>query len=506
MASFLLGCLGLLPVTAVAAENPLGFLRQQDADHAWVIDSGFDPGAFYGLSLDPPWVGGGNALTRIGLGEGAPRILSTTPLGADGAAMSLALSPDGDTALVSTLRPSQVLVVRGLRRGAPRVTAALPLERFPLSFGFAPDGRWAAVGLQLDGPGTAQVALLGGLPEAPALGRVVDLGVRADVLSAVESVDVSRDGGRLLVQTGLHRHPDPPLFFLPDIALQVVDLRRANASASDPLILPAEPTLPPEPAFEGLQTGRALGDSVILCDGDTAVVGSTGAINLGQPDARLIFVGGVLSDDLRVERVLTPADGVGIGPFQVALGPDCAAWVSNTVESSVTRIDGLLAGDLDGLELTTHPIGGVAAAEPAVTPDGGTVLVHRPRAPRDGAPPATVAVIDAGTGEPLGPPLAGPLAAWIEVKDSTLATHPPGLVDHLHALAEPSNASELGRLVALVERAAERAAADDPAAAREGLLSFSSKVEDLRLRGTIGRVEARLFHDLAATALAVLEK
>lgn len=501
----LASCLPLFSVAEVPeADDPLGFLDTQDAAHAWVIDSGFDPGAFYGLTFDPPWRIGTNALTRIGL-AGAPQILSTTPLGNAGSVMTFALSPDGDTALVSTLLPNQILVVRGLRQDLPQVTATLPVALFPLSFDFAPDGRSAAAGLQRNGPGTAQIARIVGLPETPAIGEAVDLGAHANVLSAVESVDWSRDGRRILVQTALHQHPAPPLFFLPEIAMQVLALDDGNAQVSAPLILPAEPFLRPRPPFEELLTGVAIGDSVILCDGDTALVGSTGALNLGQRDARLLFLRGVRAGSLVVERILTLDDGVGVAPFQVTVGPDCAAWVTNTFDGSVTRVGGLLVGDFGAIELRTFATSYPFPGEPAATSDGRRLLVHHPRAPRNGVPPAAVTVWDPPDDTAVGSPLTGPVTAWIEVKDATLAAQRPGLLDYLRALSTPERAAQFERLIGHVRRAIDFAAGGHSPAARAELLAFRNQVEFQKNRGMLAEAEARLFTDLAVAGQQALE-
>lgn len=502
----LLTLLVLLPAAARGGGGPLGFLEAHDPSQAWVVDSGFDPLAVYGLALDPPWQVGLDALTRVDvdLAGPEPELLSTPPLGAGGWLMSFALSPDGDTAVASTLGPNGLLVVRGLRQGEPAVDAVLPMERFPLSLDVSPDGRTAVAGLQLGGPGTAQVAVIAGLPEAPFVEEIVDLGIAAEVLGAVESVDFGRDGRRVLVQTALHRHPAPPLFFLPDVVLQVVELGPGAARVSEPLVLPPQPFLPPGPPFEGLATGRALGDSAILCDGDTAVVGSTGALNLFQPDARVLLVRGVRSGALRVERVLTLAEGVGIAPFQVTVAPDCSAWITNTFDASVTRIGGLLSGDLGAVELESHSTVYPFPAEPALTPDGARLLVHHPRTPANGVPPPAVTVLDARTGAVLGPPLGGPVVAWAEVKDGTLATVEPGLVDHLRALGRSGHGPTTERLVGLVRRAVALAAEGRPAAARAQLTAFLAQVDSLAARGVLGPVEAWLYHDLAGAGLQAL--
>ena len=336
------------------------------------------------------------------------------------------------------MAPHQILVIRGLADSSPWIAATLDVEKIPLSFGFSPDGTRAAVGNQLNGAGKASVTLLRGLPAAPVIDRTLGLKARAKVLSAVESVEFTRRGDSLVAQIGLHDEAASPGFFLANVVLQVVHDPFGEPEVSSPLRIPAGSWIPPTPPFEGLRTGRALGDSALLCDGDTLVTPVPGALDIGQPDARIVIVRGVRTGELSIQRTLTPLDGVGIAPFQVTLANDCSAIVTNTFSSTVTRITGLLDPDPNAIRLLSWNTSYPFPAEPAVVANGSALFVHHPRPPISNVPPAAVSGYRVRDGRILKRRVVeGPVRAWLQVKDQTLATWPAGLVDYLEGVLVP---------------------------------------------------------------------
>lgn len=496
--------LALGAVAATAAAADLRFLDAADASRAFVLDSTFDPTPWVG-ELDPPYEPGADrlvALTELATGG---RVAAQIDLDAPGTAFAFALSPDGDTAIVLMIEPHGLVVVRGLAGSDAHVADIVPLAEQPLSAAFAPDGRSAAIGQQRSGAGHATLSLIDGLPDAPRVARLVGLGIEAAVLSAVESVDFGLDGRRLLVQTALHDEPAAPGFFLPRVALQVVSIgpARARPKVSEPLWLPATPALPPAPPFGGLDTGVALGDSAIGCDGETAVVPVSGALDLGQPDARVLLVEGIRRARPRLAAVLTPADGVGIAPLQVARMPDCRALLTNVFSGTATTLTWSPAERRP--TLASYPLGAPFPAEPAATADGRHAIVHHPRVPLDGVPPALVTVYTADTMTPAGPPVGGPVRAWVQVKDSTLAVFPPGLVDLVRAATahDPDAGMQLG---SLVRRAIDAAAAGQTGLAAASLARFDAELRRLERHGVVAAPNARAMHDLARVGLRSLQR
>lgn len=491
------------------AESPLGFLAVKPAWRAYALDSAFDPTPFLGV-LDPPYEPGENLLSVLTRNGADPRVGRTVPLGSAGYALAFDLSPDGDTALVGRHDPSEVLVVRGLLTGRPRIAATLAVPSAPLSFAFAPDGTYALVGDQA-GPGEATLTRVGGLPDAPRLDGTVALGVEAQVLTAVESVDFSHDGDRLLVQTALHDDPAPPGFLLPRVALQVVRGFAGGGTpvVSEPLMLPRDAALPPQPPFTDAPTGVALGDSALLCDGDSAIVPVSGAIDLGQPDARIFLVRGLEAGAPEIARTLSVADGVGIGPLQVALMPDCGgAIVTNVFSGDVSLICGLDDPTFASVEVTSSPLSYPFPAEPAVAPYGKALWVHHPRVPLDGAPPAAVTVLemDDGALAPAGAPLTGPIRAWLQAKDRTLATHPPSLVNYVVVFTEGLPLRVRHTLYRDVRAAIVLAGAGLHGLAVHFLESFRGNVADFEAEGKLTPVEARVLRDLAEVGRRRLER
>lgn len=504
-----------LPVPKHAGDGPLRFLAAQPGWIAYALDSAFDPTGFVGV-LDPPYEPGENLLAVLSRRGGDPRVARTLRLGDQGFVLSFALSPDGDTALVGRHAPEEVLVVRGLRLGRPHVAEAIPLATAPLSFAFAPDGTFAVVGNQT-GPGEASLTVVAGLPGAVRVAGAVGLGIEAQVLGAVESVDFSHDGRRLLVHTALHDDPAPPGFLMPRVVLQVVRGLDPGApgpgpDVSEPLLLPRESALPPEPAFAGLPTGVALGDSALLCDGDSAIVPVSGALDLGQPDARIFLVRGLEAGRPEIARTLSPADGLGVAPLQVALAPDCSrAVVTNVFTGDASLLTGLGDPTFASVEVTALSLGFPFPAEPAIAPGGDTLWVHHPRIPLDGVPPAAVTVFDlAGPGQaaltPAGPPVMGPVRAWLQAKDRTLAAHPPSLVNYVMAFTE-GLAIQVRRSLYRDVRAAivlsEVRGLEGVAA--HFLDRFLDKVARFEGEGKLTAVEARVLTDLAGVGLRRLE-
>ncbi len=431
--------LALVLSSVSAASQPLAratelhFLLPKSSGVAYGLDSAFDPTPFLG-ELQPPYEAGGNVLTPIHGLPDVPALGEPISLGGDGAVLAFSLSPDGDSAAAVRIRPNELLILRGFGDGQAVVESTVALDGQPLSLAFSPSGDHLAIGLQ--GMGEASVAIVDMFADTAEVREIVGLGVSAVALDAVEAVEFAMNGRSLLAQFSIHNAPaGTPAFFAPDVFLaQIRQQAGGGFAVSAPLPLPSQPVLPPKPPFDQLNTGVALGDFVQLCDGDSALVPVSGALDIGQPDARIIRVGGLAAGHLGVSQVLTVADGVGIAPFQIALAADCdTAFISNAFSGDITRISGLAGSGSENLTLETFPLASPFPAEPVITPNQASVLVHHPRVPLNQVPPALVTAYHAGDLAPAGEPMIGPVRAWLQAKDQTLAANPVSFVDILHA-------------------------------------------------------------------------
>ena len=371
----------LLYVCAASAQpGPLDFLGNADSGVVWVLDSSLDPEPFVG-PLNPPYDVGENALTRIDLETGD--VTASIPLGLSGPVLAFELSPDGDTAIAARIFNNALVVIDGLSSPETATIREYPLPMQPLALAFTADGRRAAIGYQT-GAGEAHIAMITGLNQSDVtIGEPVSLGVSAQFLTAVEAIDFSLDGSRLVTQTALHDAPPPdPVYFMPRIALQS-NAVWADGIAVGPAYEPdRQSVLPPMPPFTNAPTGVALGDFALTCDGLTALVPVSGALDIGQPDARILVVDGINTGHLVLRETLTPANGVEIAPFQIALSADCdRAVVTNAFSGTMTEINGVRAGQfLPGGSPLLMPFPG----EPAITADSRYVAVQHPRPPLDG--------------------------------------------------------------------------------------------------------------------------
>jgi hypothetical protein len=489
-------------------ETRLDFLKPHDATRAYVLDSRFDLKMVGVGPIDPPYEPGANQLTVLGGIGGQLYVDQAIDLG-EATAVVFGLSPDGDTALVGTKDPPQweLAVVRGLRVGPAYVAQRLPLPWLPSAFAFAPDGTTAFVGSSREK--VLEVAVVTGLPESAAITNTIGLGVNAGAGAGVNSLDLSLDGRRLLVQSTVQDRQGFPEGYLQRALIHVVaDPAGAGPGISAPLELPTEPALPPQPPFAGLPTGVALGDSAILGDGDSAIVPCSGTLDLGQPDARIFLLTGVRSGALRIARTLTPDDGVRPSPFQVSLFPDGdRALVSNTLDASVTIVSGLSEPGFASVRLDTFPVARMPAAEPSVTPDGRVLVVLHKQPPIDGSLPAAVSnySLEGSAVTPLGAPLSGPVRAPPYWKDATLETFQPGLSDGIRLLAAELPAPVGALLQNRIDAAVRWAAHGRDEEATAELRAFQMGVRGLEQLGELTPIQAEMLDTLAQVGVERLK-
>ncbi len=424
----------LFAASVANADGPsLKFLGHANSNEAWALDSNFDPTLFTG-PLDPPYEVGANALTRIDLATG--EVTASIALGGDAPVLAFDLSPDGDTALAVRIFDNALLVINGISDPSTATVREYPLPMQPLSLAISSDGQRAAIGYQ-GGAGEAHAGLVDGLRGTDLrIHPPVSLGIDAGYLTAVEAVDFSLDGTRLVTQSALHDvAPPDPVYFMPRIVVQSNVVWGENIVAGAPFVVDRTPVLPPAPPFAGAPTGVALGDFALTCDGRSLLLPVSGALDVGQPDARILVLDGVELGQLTERRVLTPADGVSIAPFQVALAPDCdSAIVTNAFAGNLSVMSGIRSGEVS-IESATSSM--PFPSEAVISADLAHVAVQHSRPPIDGVPPTSVTFYDYESLQATQAPLFGPVRSWIQAKDRTLAAWPAGLLDRIAAADPP---------------------------------------------------------------------
>jgi hypothetical protein len=489
----------------------LDFLRSQDTSRVYVMDSSLAPVDLLGITLNPPYQRGLDQLTILGGLDGNLFVERAVSVAGGGRLTAFALSPDGDTAVVgrffstNPMGPHEAAIVRGLSTFAPHVSKVLPIAALePHSVAISPDGSYALIGHAEFGP--AALTVISGLPANPKIAGKIQLGLVPGFACDVESVKFSLDGKRVLVQTSLYDSPYPPIRFLPRVTLQVVFDPQPGGTqqVSAPFLLPRTPAIPPQPPFEGWDTGVALGDSALLPDGDSAIVPVSGAFELGQYDARILLVKGVRTGNLQVARTLGPTDGVILAPFQVVVAPDCdRAYV--TSGNSFMVVSGLSDTSFANVVISPAMTSYWFPAEPAITPDGAALLINHPRVPVDNVPPgAAVTNYDPNSRTALGAPLFGPVRSLLFFKESCIQGHPSGLTDYVDLFTDDlpkgigtSLRAKIHAAVRLSDRGRDRAA-------RALLGAFRLQVKLLRCKGSLTGVEAGVLDDLAGLACSRL--
>lgn len=186
--------------------NPLRFLQAQAASYVLVCDASFD------ILFE---AGGADQLTRVTGLPDSPTIAETLPMSDVGVLGGVAISPDGDTALVLFWAvPDRFItgfaVIRGLSSGTMRREAVMTFDPTPEGeaalvandVAFSADGQSAVIlrrrvdfPFDVNDPGThAKLNVITGLPDAPVIGPDVDIPA-----AFAESLALTRDGDRAVV-------------------------------------------------------------------------------------------------------------------------------------------------------------------------------------------------------------------------------------------------------------------------------------------------------------------
>jgi hypothetical protein len=329
------------------------------------------------------------------------------------------------------------------------------------------------------------------------------------VKGSILSLEVNHAGDRVLLHAQYHDCDDAPRGYSTHVQVIFDPFPGDRARVSAPLTLPRWSAVPPSPPWEGLPTALAIGDAVLLCDGDTALVPSAGWVSLAvQPDAQIFLVRGVRSGELRVARTLGPEDGVQLTPLEVALSPDAdSVVVTNLFPQSVSVVSGLSDTSFENISIETFPVS-QASVIPAVTPDGRTLLVGGPMGPVDNCPPPHILnyALEAGQIHPIGARVIdGPIHMSFIWVDSNFNTFPPGLTDHVNVFTADLHPAVGTLLRRQIDTAVAAADLGNDEVARNALEVFRREVELLRRADRLNAVEARVLDTLAGTGLKVLD-
>ena len=316
-----------------------------------------------------------------------------------GGLRSVAISPDGDTALVTsdptsvnnpaaTRTSSALFVVRNLRTFVKtknpddlRITTFKASEYPDLDnvagLAFGPDGRWAVANSVSqaydDGTYTAEsgrVIVITGLPDNPVFSAPIPV-----PMHSLGTLDFSLDGGTLLlndvndftdggfksdqiVVQGIR--PGGPV---PRVAAVVKTFRTEIFRGGPPTVRQARLTL----------DGRFI---VAPISG----IRSLDANQMPVPLDEIAIMGPVRKGRLDITRLLNENDGVRGGPFQLGISPDGdSALVGNALDSGgANLVTGLSTGDSARIKVKALPFGSFGPPYPQ-GPNGPPVLApHGP--------------------------------------------------------------------------------------------------------------------------------
>jgi uncharacterized protein (TIGR03437 family) len=309
--------------------------------------------------------------------------------GGGGGLRNAALSPDGDTALVSSDAHddfvSSLFLLQNVRAFARSKNLSdlqirvftekdVPQLHSLSGLAFGPDGHWAVT--NTDGPGVIDgsyrtpkgtIVVITGLPDNPVFSAPVSV-----PMHSLGNIDLSLDGRTLLLNdttdfagvTGGGPKSDQIIVrgFQPGGSPRITIV----SSFSTPLGFPVGP--PPVRDARLTLDGRFVLAPIPLASSFTP---PRTFVGLNQ----IAILGPVKNGKLNVDRLLTEADGVSGGPFQAAVSPDGdTALVSNVLDNGgANLLTGLSSGDPAQIRLKALPFQFFGPPSP-LGPDGPAVL------------------------------------------------------------------------------------------------------------------------------------
>ena len=532
-----------LGTIASAQTGRLDFLKSKDSSFALFANTSatLQPGKQYpnelvlltGLPFKP------TISARVDLLAGVKPLC---PDNGCGGLRSVAISPDGDTALVSSdpndAQPpavrttSSLFLLRNLRAfvrsrnvGDLRIRTFKATE-FPQldnvsALAFGPDGRWAVVSTR--GPGyidltytavRGTVVVITGLPDNPVFSAPFSVPMHSQ-----GNIDLSLDGGTLL----LNDSTDKSRGGLNSNVIVVQGIRPGGPPPRVAAIHTFEtPAGFPDTGLEPVKDARLTLDGRFVL----APIGTIRAFDgQGMPIGlnQIAMLGPVRNGKLEIARLLTEADGVNGGPYQAAISPDAdSALVVNALDSGGGNLlTGLGSGDPSKFKLKPLPFPAFGPpfplgpngppvlaphGEAIFTADGETALVNNWIIP----PLANV---------PLMPSLSvltgfhsGNIRVAANLSDPTLnpfenqqqiATAPAGLVDYLNLYLPAGPPRD--HLVSILNDAIARAdRGETKFAIADSLISFVLTVNEVARAGLLTKTQSYVLETLAIAGLDVI--
>lgn len=451
-----------------------------------------------------------------------------------GGLRSVVISPDGDTALVSS-EPTSVIprtvsalfLLRNLRAFVrTKNPADLRIQTFKATdypdldnvagLAFGPDGRWAVVNsvspayddLTFTAP-SGRVTVITGLPDNPVFSAPIPV-----PMHSLGNIDLSLDGGTLL----LNDVNDFTDGFQSD---QIV-VQGLRPGGPPPRVAAIAKTFLQEVFRGGPPT---VNDARLTLDGrfiiaPIAAIQSLNANQTPNPVNQIAILGPIRNGRLDTARLLTEADGVKGGPYQAGVSPNGdSALIGNALDSGgANLVTGLSSGNPAQVKVKPLPFGFFGPpfpqgpngptvlaphGQPMYTPDGESALVvNFIPPPLVGAKlvPSLSVLTGFQSGDVklaanLSDPMLNPYAGHQQI-----ATAPAGLMDYVN-LYIPSGplretlVSSLNRLIADAD------GGDRDGAALGQLLSFLGTVNAINGQGILTSSQAGVMRILAVAGI-----
>ena len=459
-----------------------------------------------------------------------------------GGLRSVTISPDGDTALVTsdptsvnnppaTRTASILFVLRNLRAFVEsknpddlRITTFKAFENENLDnvagLAFGPDGHWAVANSVSkdydDGTYTAEsgrLITITGLPDKPTFSIPFPT-----PMHSLGTLDLSLDGGTLLLND-VNDFVDGG-FKSDQIIVQ--GLRPGGVTARVAAVVK---TFRTEVFRGGPPTVR---DARLTLDGRFAVAAISGIRSLDvnqmpQPLDEIAIMGPVANGRLDVSRLLNEGDGVRGGPYQVGMSPDGdTALIVNALDSGGANVvTGLSTGDPAQIRVRALPLGSFGPPYPqgpngppvlaphgqiVFTPDGDSAVVV------NFIPPPLVGARVAPSLSVVTGFRSGDLQLAASLSDPTLdptdapqqiATAPAGLMDYV-SLYLPAGPVREGLLADLKRLIADADRGDMDDAVVDQLVGFIGTLNGMRRDGVLNSSQVGVMGVLAVAGIQAL--
>ena len=527
-------------IPSPAQPGRLDFLKVHDASYALLANTSatFQSKSFPNEVLLITGLPFAPAITaRVDLGVGDPHCGAGEPCGR---LRNLAISPDGDTALVTTDasdvqdaagRDVSVLVllrnVRAFAQSKNKADLRIRLFKaadFPQldnvsGVAFGPDGRWAVVSTA--GPGVIDLTytrprgtlvVITGLPDNPRFSDPFPVPMHSQ-----GNISMSLDGGTLLLN-------DTSDFSTGVLRSNQMIIQGIQPGGGPPRVI-AISSLPLPPDVTDIIT--PVRDAKLTLDGrfvvaPVSIIRSFDQNNQPVGYNQIRFLGPVRRGTL-ASKTFTESDGVTGGPFYSAISPDgdSALIVSNLDLGSGALVTGLASGDPGRFALKplpfpffgpAFPLGPsgppvLASHAPAVfTADGKTALVENwvipPLADTPLVPSMTVLTgFDTGKIQ-VAAHLLDPVLNTFDTNQQ-IAAAPSGLLDYVNLYLAPGATRD--NLASMVNQAIASADRGDPPAQSLALLTqFIRAANDLGRRGLLTSSQVMTLGTLAAVGVQTL--